>query len=1081
MFQPPTQASSTQGPLAAPLQPGTEPPARKQANSMGAVGSLSSARILQLQKTIGNRAVAQMLQQQRAAQLNKSKGKSAEQDKEQDKEQDPEFNLTHEMFKHLANNLMAPDVAKPIIESFIKLVLGIIGNQLTAMGGNVVAAIKIVLAVLASFREAVNFWQDLNPNVRAVLKYGIGVVLYKFDEYMGKYVKQTEVHQSFETYAADDNESPEWVKSFSHYFNIVEKSVGYADGVKRATNWVYAYLTSGTKESTPEPGDTAKSLAPIDKQPNNNPPKNKQPKSRTVDLKLIKLDLQDLTIAKTEKDEDDPKKIEKLGGLDSKSAVTLRLFGKEYRVDEIHARLDWGMNFAIDATFNNKKIVDRSDFLIFQLENLILNQLTVGNKGLETLEIGIGKFKAGDLLSLADAKGRYQKGEGYNFEAGQVALNFPSPFETSISAGVELQLGPNGDFEKLVISSFQAGNFTWKSAEVNNAHLEVKDVKYNLQETYGIPLILQVNKLLINEQKQVEKFETGVEVEKWEVLKGLTVKGALLAGYDGRLYLRAAGAMIALDKGIVHGYGAIEELTYDEDKTVTGKMSQLSFSIGMFALDAENVVINKDGSVSIKKARGIIGKQEDTSSSELDKVLKPEDKEQLQERMQGEKNKRNSGPMIGVEAEDILIQDGEFTYKKWQTKTSLGDVYKLSLFGGSVKGMIDKKEGKASLYGKVDFPKKGGLWPLEIGATLPLPPTPISLFVNAEIDGGISATVNGDVSKVKSAANDPVYNINARASLDASLIFSLGAGVKLGHEVLLALRAYLKASAILKASTSASVEGQVRLDEKSGTLVQDDAKPVQFRYQFDAELKAQIQAIVDLVAFLVYKKKLYSKTLVEWTLGTYHMEGTVGERKGEMVNAVETPKKGGGQDETLGGAVPGKIKPPDDKLVNELMYEDELANVKQSDVKDDQLLYRVAHTQLSKCDEITDEKILEVNKQLRSVADPTVPDDMIAKLVGQAEAFINERRKKFKSLLMTKEEWVQYSYTKDKRVTILPVDKELYNYHRAQRVDEKKKILLKLRALLHEYCQGSFKSRKSMAKRLWLDTFKEERRLHQAG
>ncbi|ASS75203.1 hypothetical protein CIG75_09560 [Tumebacillus algifaecis] len=67
MFQPPVQTQSSSVPISTPIQGQSERPAQSglERRSPGADGApLSAAHILQLQRTHGNRAVAQMLQKQ---------------------------------------------------------------------------------------------------------------------------------------------------------------------------------------------------------------------------------------------------------------------------------------------------------------------------------------------------------------------------------------------------------------------------------------------------------------------------------------------------------------------------------------------------------------------------------------------------------------------------------------------------------------------------------------------------------------------------------------------------------------------------------------------------------------------------------------------------------------------------------------------------------------------------------------------------------------------------------------------------------------------------------------------------------
>ncbi|ARU62990.1 hypothetical protein CBW65_19890 [Tumebacillus avium] len=1027
---------------------------------------------MQLQKTVGNRAVAQMLRQQEAArqmQQNSAPAQMVLQRNEED--EDGGLNLGTEIYAKL-KTYIGPELRKhginTMIDSMAKGVEVFVASQFPSL----VNCVKTLVGVLALFREVANFWAKMNPNLKAGIKYIIGIALHKFDQYVSSMTDKS-LLPHYESIAADDVEFPHAVQVCIDSLDYVDSLLAYTDLVKKVTTRLKRSLGTIPDEQPVEADDQQQADDEASQDPST---------VTSVDLKLIKVDLQDLTIAKSKKGAAPQK-----GGLDSKSKVTFRLFGKEYTIDEIHARLDWDMKWSIDATFRDKKIVDNSQFLMFELEQLVLNKLNVGNKGLNELAVSIGKFKAGSLLELDQVYGQYQKGVGFAFGANEIAINLPQPLDTAIKARAQLLLDQDGAFRSVELSNFQIGKkIAVKRAQLTTEHLHIQELEYNFGS--GANQVKPVlYDLLINKDKQILSVRGGVEVKDWELVNGLVLDGQAYVGYKDQFQLGVENAKIRLDQKFVHGYGSIKRLQYNEDRTFEGEIERLAFSVGVFALDAENVEINKDGSLRIAEAEVVLGKQDKVSSKDMEAMGKGGGKDSLMDSI----NESRSGGGLGslaqvhLKAIGITVKDGEYKVERYEKWIGPNKVYKISLFGGAVQGMIDQEKKKANISGQMEFPKNRVFWPVKLHAALPVPPTPLSLFVEVGIGGGIKAMVAGEIAKDQENEADSLYNVAGMAHLEGNLKFSVGAGVKIGSELLLALKAYLEASATLRAAARAEVSGQVRLNPQTNKIEQDDRKPVEFAYNLEGDLTAKIEALVDFVAFLVYQKNLYSKTLGSWTLGQFKMSGKVAEKAGQLEDQVITPKPVGGEDKTLGGALPGQIKLPESQAVEQLMHwNDPVEQLKGKEkLPDDKhAMYRTAHDMMDNDFEMDPQKVQDVQSKLEAVAKKPKKVGPIVQDAGQD--VMDRLNGTFPSFLMTKSEWIKYSTTDSltgvtTRKSITVVDNLLSIYHQEKDLNNRMKYLEQLRKVLNHYLLQDGKSRKPMVLKLLFETGKEEEMLNE--
>ncbi|MBL0386900.1 hypothetical protein JJB07_09565 [Tumebacillus sp. ITR2] len=1068
MYQPPVQAPGTQTTSSTPIVGGgTDRSSTRRDGS-----SYSAAQLLQLQKTVGNRAVTQMLKNQATVkQLKKDRSADptpvavlaspvAQRDGEEDTPSISNFGT--QVLKDIFKNKILPEVGKSVAIKVIDGFMLLADALLISAIPNLDTLLKYVGACLNAFTKVTNFWSDLGPNVRAGLKFVMGVVLYKVDNFLTSYAPtklQVKTLPSFEANAADDAEGTVMMQSVIKYLKIAEQFLDKASVMVRVGDYMKRRLGLIPEEAAPNQDEQADGQADAQEQ--------QKPTGSTLDLKVIKLEMQDLSIARSKTDDNQ----KELGGLDAKSKVTIRLFGQEYTVDEIHARLGWDLSFAIDMTLQHKLIIGNSNFLIFDMENLYLEELTVGNRGLDKLEVSVAKFKVGSLLELQEITGGYQKGEGYHFGAGKIDLNLPAPFDTKLEASAQLQLDKDGAFQQLDVRDFTANeNFTVQQALVTREHLRIVNAMYDLTP-HGLPFKPTLDELQISKDKKINKIQGGVTVKDWSPLTGLTINGHAAIGYENLLYAQVDDANVRLDYKMFQGYGSIKHLRYDTDRNLEGEIDELTFTIGKFTFVATKVVINQDGSMSIAEAEVVLGGGKDkVASKDVDEV--DGDKDGLKQSMGFDSISGGGGlselAQVHLKAKNITIQDGKVNVGKYEKWVGPSKVMKISLFGGAVQGLLDQEKEKAAIAGQFKFPSDSGFWPIKVGATLPITPTPISLFMEVGIGGGVTAKAAGLIERDKSIAQEKVYDLKAMAELTAELTFSIGAGVKLGHEVLLALRAYLEASATLSAATRAAIAGKVKVNPDTKLVEQDPRNPVVFRYELEAELKAKLDFVIDLVAFLFYKKEIVRKNLGNWTLGKYRMAGSVGESDGKVTDEVTTPRHGA-EDTTLGGAIPGQVKLPEEDLVKQM------AKRKHDEGKGDQpykSLYRTAHDKMSAEPELNEPTLAKVSDQLRPSAENQrdVPD-----VVDRIHASMSARRDgPNKSYLMSNEEWLQYSNNAARRSTVTLVDDALRAYHAEKNPRQKLVLLNQLRKIGNDYILDKNKSRWKMVFRLLLDTNQEE-------
>ncbi|MGZ4112416.1 MAG: hypothetical protein ACXVP5_08280, partial [Tumebacillaceae bacterium] len=781
MFQPPVQAPSTQNTNSTPIVGG----GTGRTSSRRGASPYSVAQLMQLQKTVGNRAVTQMLKNQATAkQLQKDQ--SADQapiavlsspvvQREGEEDEFEVSNLGSQVLKEVLMKKILPEVGKRVAIKVIDAFMLYADTMIQSAFPSLKTLLKYTANLLTAFTKITEFWSELGPNVRAGLKFVMGVVLYNVDNLLSRFVSK-KMLPTYEANAADDAEGSETIQTVLAYLKTAEQYIGSANVMSRVGSFMKRRLGLEADEAATE--EDAHEDAPAEEPPS----------GTSLDLKVIKLDMQDLSIVRSKTDDNQ----KEMGGLDAKTKVTIRLFGQEYTVDEIHARLGWDLSFAIDMTLRNKLIIGRSNFLIFDMENLVLEELTVGNRGLDTLVVSVAKFKVGSLLELDAISGGYQKSAGYQFGAGNIQLNLPAPFDTTLQAAAQLQLEKDGAFRQLDITNFKAGeNFTVQQALVTREYLRIVNAMYDLTP-YGMPFKPTLDEIQISKDKKIDKVQGGVTVRDWSPLTGLTINGHAAIGYENLLYAQVDDANVRLDYKMFQGYGSIKHLRYDTSRKLEGEIDELTFTIGKFTFAATKVDLNPDGSMSIAEAEVVLGGgKEKVAAKDVDEI--GGDKEGLKKSMGFDAISGGGGlselAQVHLKAKNITIRDGKVNVGEYEKWVGPSKVMKISLFGGAIQGLLDQEKEKAAIAGQFKFPSDSGFWPIKVGATLPISPTPISLFMEVGIGGGVSAKAAGLVERDKSIADASVYNIKAMAELSAELTFSIGAGVKLGHEILLALRA----------------------------------------------------------------------------------------------------------------------------------------------------------------------------------------------------------------------------------------------------------------------------------------------------
>ena len=150
-----------------------------------------------------------------------------------------------------------------------------------------------------------------------------------------------------------------------------------------------------------------------------------------------------------------------------------------------------------------------------------------------------------------------------------------------------------------------------------------------------------------------------------------------------------------------------------------------------------------------------------------------------------------------------------------------------------------------------------GIWPFSISFEFPVAPGAYAGF-GFEVGGGIGFTAKGKVVYTK--PNKLIFDIEGGP--EGFVDFSVFANAGVGHPILLALEAELKATIKAIAHAKTNIKGEATKEGDSYKLNELLAK-----YDLIAELKAAISFNFNARALYIFKKTLYEIKLAEWDLG----------------------------------------------------------------------------------------------------------------------------------------------------------------------------------------------------------------------
>ena len=141
-----------------------------------------------------------------------------------------------------------------------------------------------------------------------------------------------------------------------------------------------------------------------------------------------------------------------------------------------------------------------------------------------------------------------------------------------------------------------------------------------------------------------------------------------------------------------------------------------------------------------------------------------------------------------------------------------------------------------------------------------------------------------------------VWPLSGKAGFNGELGLTAELGVEAGLPLLLSLRGGAFATGKVEVNATADVGGQLSYDRKAKRFKND--KPVTLDYSVGGKAIAEIGLVIKAKVLYFYEKTLYKYTAKQWTIGEYKVDGTIGDKKGEL--APEKPSRMGlGADKAL--------------------------------------------------------------------------------------------------------------------------------------------------------------------------------------
>lgn len=794
----------------------------------------------------------------------------------------------------------------------------------------------------------------------------------------------------------------------------------------------------------------------------------KKPKVSKVKAGPLEIGLEQLKIAKSS---DDLK-----GGLEAGFYASMSMFGKTASIgkgdENAKARLDWDGNFSVDYNCEKspKKIVPGFDlFSLFSMDGIFLERLIVSNTGLVMLTAKIGSLNFGDYLTAENLKGHYDK-NGFMFSVDPITLALPEPIDLTGKASIDLATDPKGAFKSLLVTNATVGSFKLQEAFLDKTGPTFKLLNMGYELPSPLDSFEAMLMLLEMNSSGIIAAKGGLKVTDWSPVEGFTVSGAaVISLLDGKWGAGLEDVTAALKKGPVEGSAVMPKLgiLFKSTPEVTGKLEALNFVVGPLSFLAENATLDNTG-LSIAVAGLVFSPGE---SEARDKITELD--------QSGSLSWLSSLPMSGalqILAKDITLKKGEGLKVGSYDASVKIPALSLSLFGGLLRGAINPEAGTASLAGKVVFPPSPKFWP-SFGVSMPLHPTPLLIFVEAGLDGGILAELKVDLKKPQTPA-DYSYEGKLSGNVKSNLDAYLRGGVKLGTEWIAALRAYLEARAGVTAN--GSVTSTFKLGTNSdGQVGEIPTKPKRERpsvdFDFNAGIQAGVSFKVDFKTFITASRELYKYNLKTWDLGSANIKGHLGEKDGKYQLEMEKPEPKA-DPASMGGALNKDISVPDNFL-QPLSPREALANIKGKIPT--RTLYRLIHDVKDPANHISEPEQLNLMETIKSRA-KSLKD--FTEASGAVGTHLEARTGDNMTYIMKYPEWERYSTTKgvigdSARKSIRTIDDLIKAYHGLTNTSLKKAKLLQLKEAVTQYLRQSGVSRKPMVTTLWSQISQEEKHL----
>ncbi len=776
--------------------------------------------------------------------------------------------------------------------------------------------------------------------------------------------------------------------------------------------------------------------------------------------------------------------VTKKAGLSTQFSASMSLFGKTISIGDgdntAEVRLDWDRNFMVDYNggAEGKKIVP--DFNLFNLvstKGVYLDRLIVGNEGLKVFSAHIKTLNFNNYLSAEKVSGSWDP-TGFTFVAEDLTMALPELTETKGRGTVHVKTKADGSFESLKVINASIGELTMDGAYLDKEKKSFKmtNMRYPLPEP--VNNFTAVLSILDIDNTGLKEIKGGVNVKEWKPIDWLEVNGALMVGWkDKKVTGELNNVALDVNAGPISGSANLKllRLTFGDISSLKGDLTSFSFGVGPLSFLANNATFDHR-SLGVKTASMVLATNDKAAIGEVEDIEASNSGELLQ------KLKAFSGA-VKVTANDISYAKGKgFKVGSYETKLIMPAI-SVSLFGGMLKGAINPEDKSAQVSGQVTLPPSQKFWP-GFGISLPIHPTPLMLFVDTGLRGGITATITAKLNKPADPKAKYAYQGSLNGGVNASLEAYLQGGVKIGADWIAALRAYLEASAGF--SAKGNIDGNFRLGVKEdGSVGEKEGDSEQYKpelnFDFAAGLSAGVAFKVDLKTFITETKELYKYNLKTWELGMADVKGKVTtDDKGKFKLIMEKPNKDG-EAKTLGGALRSEVKTPENFL-EPLSPKEALATIDSDKKISNKATFRLVSEIL---DPVWGYHEVEQQQLLAMVRVRAKEESVFNKHVEDSKRFKKQRSGDKLSYIMKNREWIQFSTTKglfseNERKSIKDVDLAIIEYHSIDIANITSRLagVNAIQESIKKYNRQSGKSRKAMTNFLWKQTVKEKELLN---